>query len=395
MIAAIAGVVIGGTAIGDPAVLCAQEQATRSPRGQRLQAAASRSLGSIDGDTRWALRAVSPVFVSSPIVRLGDVVQPLDPDMVGWERLRRSPIALVPMGTQPMTIQRARLEQAILNAEATPLAIEWYGPTEIHIAYRPPAPNATVSADVSNSEPSMVTTAAYPQTVPPQSVRTTESPLSQSEAERFTHWIRLALDRLDPKLSQAYRIEIRFPQPDMVSPASITGVTEVTPIDRITAGDCRFQLLARTIDGPVETEVRVHLDPHPRVVMLRRAVARGHIISSEDVELQQLPAEELASEHVLDPAELVGLEVRGFPRPGKPLSRLDFGAPTLIRRGDLIEVRVLGEGVTVTANAKAHGDGAASDLIEVETLEPRKRLLARVVEPGLVEIVTRAPRARP
>ena len=111
--------------------------------------------------------------------------------------------------------------------------------------------------------------------------------------------------------------------------------------------------------------------------------------------MQPIPEDQLESDHVLDPADVVGLEVRGFPRPGRPLNRSDLGSPTLVRRGDLIEVRVMGGGVIVTTNAKAHGDGAASELIEVETLEPRKRLLARVVQPGLVEIVTRAPRVQP
>ena len=55
----------------------------------------------------------------------------------------------------------------------------------------------------------------------------------------------------------------------------------------------------------------------------------------------------------------------------------------------------MGGGITVTTNAKSHGDGAESDLIEIETFEPRKRLLARVVQPGLVEIVTRAPKVNP
>jgi len=79
-------------------------------------------------------------------------------------------------------------------------------------------------------------------------------------------------------------------------------------------------------------------------------------------------------------------------RANQPINRGDVGSPILVHRGDLIEIRVVGGGISVTTNAKALGDGAVSELIEIETLQPRKRLIARVVQPGMVEIVTRAPK---
>ena len=61
---------------------------------------------------------------------------PLDPNMAGWQRLSRSPIGLVPLSGQPMMIRRERLAKAIRGAEATPLAIDWVGPTNIEVIYR-------------------------------------------------------------------------------------------------------------------------------------------------------------------------------------------------------------------------------------------------------------------
>jgi flagella basal body P-ring formation protein FlgA len=172
-------------------------------------------------------------------------------------------------------------------------------------------------------------------------------------------------------------------------------VNDLAPLDPIQEGDCRVRISARSAIGPIDSELRITLTPHPKVVIPRKQLPKGHRITIQDLEMQSIPQDEVESDFVLDPAEVVGLEVHGFPRPGRPLSHSDLGMPTLIRRGDLIEVRVMGGGVMVTTNAKAHDHGAANDLIEIETLEPRKRLLARVVQPGLVEIVTRAPKVQP
>jgi flagella basal body P-ring formation protein FlgA len=101
--------------------------------------------------------------------------------------------------------------------------------------------------------------------------------------------------------------------------------------------------------------------------------------------------EKIDSDAITDPLQAVGLEVRKTLRADQPFSLADIGSPILVHRGDLVEVRVRSGGVTVTTNAKTMNDGAESDLVEIETTRPRKRLLARVVQTGLVEIVTRAP----
>ena len=82
---------------------------------------------SITAHTRWMLRTKSDVRVGSPIVRLGDIVEPNDPNMAAWKRLARAPIGLVPIGGQAMVIDRDRLNSIILASEATPHVIDWVG----------------------------------------------------------------------------------------------------------------------------------------------------------------------------------------------------------------------------------------------------------------------------
>ena len=75
----------------------------------------------------------------------------------------------------------------------------------------------------------------------------------------------------------------------------------------------------------------------------------------------------------------------------RPIVKSDVRKPTLVRRGDLLDLRVVGAGIVVTTSAKALGDGPLDGLIEVETMRPRKRKIARVVASGVVEILSRPP----
>lgn len=337
---------------------------------------ASQELSSIDTQTRWAFRTLSPVTISSPIIRLGDVVQPLDPNMAGWHRLRNSFVALVPLRGDPMTIQRDRLAAAIRKAEATPLHIEWTGPTTIQVNYSPVAPS---------SNDHSVRQADY---------TTGVDPLPPMEAERVLRWIDLAIKRQHATIAETYRIEIDRKQPQLVPLKSIGGVTLIEFVDPVQEGRCRVHVVARGVDGPVESDVELQITAHPTVVVPRKNLPRGHRIQTNDLIIMPLPSEEMEPHFVTDPDEAIGLEVRDALRENCPIDHSQLSAPILVHRGDLIEIRSVSGRIVITTNAKAMDSGSESDLIEVETMQPRKRLIARVVQPGLVEIVTRAPRVQ-
>jgi flagella basal body P-ring formation protein FlgA len=291
-----------------------------------------------------------------------------------------------------LTIDRDRLERAILDAEATPLAIDWYGPRRIEVSYlRTDHDRASDVTQVSHQQP--VDASSVSPSGPPGA--TTTSKTGRLDADRIVQWIELALDRSERELATEFQVEVPRDQPNFSELAEMIGVTEISSLGTVEAGRCRFRIVGRSKQGPVETEIDLLLKPHPKVAVPRRALPRGHRISAGDLEMQPLPEEELTPEHVMDAAEVIGMEIQGTAPARRPLIRSSLGAPTLVRRGDLIEVRVVGGGVTVTTHAKSLDDGAAGDLVEVESLEPRKRLLARVVQPGLVEIITRAPKVRP
>lgn len=366
------------------ALLCGSALPDAPCRGQ--SDGDSRELSTIDTQTRWTFRALSPVIVHSPIIRLGDVVEPLNPNIAAWQRLRYSPIGLVPLGGHPMTIRRDRLESAICDAEATPLNIEWLGPKTIRVVYQ-----RAIDSDTNPPTRQVAYTAAAVQQHAAAAAMPSE-PLLKIEADRILRWILLAFARQHRAIVETYQIDIDRRQPQLAQLKAIGGVTSIQLPSSIAAGDCRIHVAARSVDGPIEVDLNIRLTEHPTVAVPRRSLPRGHRIRPGDLTTSPLSSDQLEQEHVIDPNDVIGMEVRNGLRANQPFSRGDVGAPILVHRGDLIELRSIVGRIWVTTNAKALDNGSESDLIEVETMQPRKRLIARVVQPGLVEIVTRAPR---
>ncbi len=352
----------------------------------------------IDGGTRWAFRTRSPVTVSSPIVRLGDIIEPMVPDQAGWQRLSGAAVGLVPISGEAMTIRRDRLNQLMLSVEATPRVIDWHGPTEIHVEYKkqvaPPAqPIQPVAYRAATTSP-----AASPAIAPEQGEPSTETiatdAMTKADIDRIVHWVEVAMKQFYPEVAAAYSIHVPVDQIAIQQLQSLFGVNNMIATTEIGEGPVHFSLVTRKVGGEVQAEIELHLTAYPKVVVPNRSLGRGQRITAADLELKPFPPDKIDPQSVVDIESLIGQEVRGNVRSGRPILNQDVGPPILIHRGDLIEVRVIGGGVNVSTNAKALGDGAESDLIEIETMNPRKRLVARVADHGTVEIITRAPLVR-
>lgn len=341
----------------------------------------------IDASTRWAFRTRSPVTISSPVVRLGDIIEPVVPDQAGWQRLSRATVGLVPVSGETMVIQRERLNRIMLAVEATPRVIDWHGPTEIRVEYRKSAPSTTQSV--------RQTSAMLPVDAPENAPVEYADPLTPADTDRIIHWVDLAMKRFYPDVAAAFEIHVPINQPVMGDLRSLYGINNMVATSDIADGPVTFLLVTRMAGGEIQAEIELHLTAHPKVVVPNRNLGRGHRITAADLELKPFPTDKVDPQSIVEIESLIGQEVRGNLRSGRPILRSDVGEPILIHRGDLIEIRVIGGGVNVTTNAKALGDGAQSDLIEIETMNPRKRLVARVADHGTVEIVTRAPRVQP
>ena len=84
---------------------------------------------------------------------------------------------------------------------------------------------------------------------------------------------------------------------------------------------------------------------------------------------------------------------RSIPK-DRVIQRDQVRLPLMVQRRDVVTVYVRVGGIEVRANARAREDGSYGDVIQVESLGNRKRLLARVIAPQEVEVFAPTRRAR-
>jgi len=381
---------------------------------------AAQDVQRIGETSTWMFRAKSGVTLNSKMIRLSDVAEPVDPRLAAWNRLKGSVVGLIPVDRDRVTIRRDRLAAAVARAEASPVRIDWIGAQNIEVTYV-----ATEKASVDPTAPTAIKAPAYPPETRTGNIDPTNSTLRRPDSStptaspppvdpgvlsRLDTWIGMALNRDAPEIAERFEIRLaNTPQnADAIrrlgraggivhagfedSFASSIGSDEhpIAP-ERLSQA---VYVTGRSVEGPIDATVHVALKPHPLAVAPKQSLRHGHRIGPTDLTLMPVPEDRWRDDYATDVDQFVGLEVTGSSRAGHPLSTRNVKRPLMIRRGDLIEVRVVGGGVAVTTNAKSLGDGYQSQLIEIETTEPRRRLVARVVSVGLVEIVTRAPVVR-
>ena len=152
-----------------------------------------------------------------------------------------------------------------------------------------------------------------------------------------------------------------------------------------------FELVAR-IGGhdrriPIEADVAVLR----RATVAVRAVPRGQVLRSDDVQTQPLAADSAGEEKLPARDEIIGREAIKELRPGQVITSDAVQLPRLVHRGDKITVRSLAAGVTISTSGKATQDGALGDWIAVDLDEPKRQILSRVTGPQVVEIGSSQP----
>lgn len=437
-IVSLAGVVAARSAAEAPPRVVPASAETVRP------AASSSPAGPAVG--RWTFHARSPVTIESPIIYLRDVLRPQDPDFAPWQRIGRSPLGLVPTDGTPTRIRRQRLADAIRGMEATTAVVEIHGPDSIEIAYRPGGntpgqsrpPTATTAAGTAASIGAAVATGpagsasgpvklasgpvtlasgpgtsgpgptgSPPVTPPPhpagsgdatwevdrERVEGKGAEIDPATRRRLAHWLQTWLDRHE-QVAGRFQAEMIHEQPGWIDLRDARRLSAVRFDEATSAGVQRVHVEAVAASGNVTSEIAVRLVPYPEAVASRMTLPRGHRITAVDLTAIPMAPEHWREDFVTDPEGLIGKEVLTALRPGQPIRAGDARRPLLVKRGDLVEVRVVGGGITVSTNGRSLGEGSEHELVQVETLDPKRKVVARVLAPGSVEIISRVPGVR-
>ena len=183
-------------------------------------------------------------------------------------------------------------------------------------------------------------------------------------------------------------VEVYSPSRALVAPGKTASVAvqagEVSPLKP------GYNLLqARVlVDGEVWRTVPVHLRVRafaPGLVAVRDLFA-GSAVSAGDFALERVEITHAKEQAVADTAFLEGKRLRRFVRKGEPLWTPDLEPVPPVAKGQPLVVRAVAGSVVVSCTGVATCDGAMGEMVWIVSSYDGRRLMARVVGPGAVEV---------
>lgn len=133
------------------------------------------------------------------------------------------------------------------------------------------------------------------------------------------------------------------------------------------------KISARTIVGvrctgnkPWKLYVPVEVVVTDAVLIARRTLRRGQVLTAEDLVSEQRDVSRLTQGYISDPKELVGQRLKTQILAGRILTPAVLEVDMAIRRGQTVTLTVASGGMTIQMSGKALMDGAISQRIRVE-----------------------------
>ncbi len=169
----------------------------------------------------------------------------------------------------------------------------------------------------------------------------------------------------------------------------VAGLTHNPETGRFTA-----HLIAPAEGTPL---VRITISGHAiemiEVPVLRRRMMPGEVIRETDIIWQDMRADRIARNVLLDPIHLVGKSPRRPVRAENPVLSNELRQPVLVPRNSLVTIRLQTARMVLTARGRAMESGAKGDVIRVVNTKSNQIISASVTEPGTVEVVPGGLRA--
>ena len=188
------------------------------------------------------------------------------------------------------------------------------------------------------------------------------------------------------------------PTPGRVRTLHIRELRELLLLNGIAIDDVRFEgsRLVR-VGASREIQAQPTTPPtarsSPKFVVAVRPLKRGDILRAVDVELRSLDEPPRRMKAATLPQNVIGREVLRSFSAGQPIDEHQLRRPLLVRRGQAVQVQAKAAGVVVTTTARAMDDGAAGDIIVLQSLENREKYSAYVTGLQRAEIYVSGIRA--
>lgn len=165
---------------------------------------------------------------------------------------------------------------------------------------------------------------------------------------------------------------------------------EVDPPSALATGGGFRRTDVRIVQDGVVTAnvpVRVKIATFGNVVVARQPIARGTILSEDDLRIEERRLDELPTTVLTDLESAIGREARVALAAGKPLTVQGLANAVLVKRGDAVRVLVEKGGMRLSIAGEAMDTGGAGERVRVVNASSKRELVGRVVDHGTVSVV--------
>ncbi len=312
-------------------------------------------------------------FVENPrtsehVVRLGDLVEVLAGNSATMEQMLTLPLGPAPRANDFQSWHSRDVLQHLELRGIHPNSIRWSGTTQTKLQRIAESPSLAAGS----IEPAFVQgrTIELAGNLVSQAI---EEYLNLKTGER-TDWI-ISVE-IPAKLADVIRIR-----------RNIVGIGGgQSPW----LGEQEFVLQIKDRDAIVNVPINANVELPPLVLVAKRPLRRDEILSAEALELAPLPqrAGEDRSKYYDNINELIGQQLKRSVSTGLPISSDFVGSPVVISRNEMVEVESVSGGVSVRTMARSLTSGAVGELIDVEVIPTKQRMLAAVVGPLKVRVAS-------
>ena len=148
-----------------------------------------------------------------------------------------------------------------------------------------------------------------------------------------------------------------------------------------------------TGNKPWKVYVPVNVVVTASVLVAKRPLARGHLLTANDLAVEDRDVTRSIKGYFTDPAELVGHRVKSPLLPGSVITPPVLEADKYVRRGQTVTLMVQSGGIEIAMAGKALADGALNQRIKVENLNSGRVVEGIVRSKEHVEVLMAPPPA--
>ncbi|MEQ8405120.1 MAG: flagellar basal body P-ring formation chaperone FlgA [Oceanicaulis sp.] len=184
---------------------------------------------------------------------------------------------------------------------------------------------------------------------------------------------------------ETHEVSLSAATQTLFAPADALGAPRLVSIDHDARSGLFRAEMAAWPEGPVQ-RVSGRAVPVVDVPVLAASLARGEVITEDDLSWARLPADRVRADMLVDLSAMVGQAARRTLREGAPLRAMDIEAPVLIGRGETVSLVYRSGPLVLTARARALQDAAEGELARFVNLQSNRTIEAVADAPGRARV---------